>query len=285
MKRQFKKCAMFGSRHGCKNDRRHLPRRIAGERPAPDLGAMRLGRRMGQRLDRACVRMGADMKIEAGKYYRTRGGHVFGPMVMDADPEMVYPLRLGAEAGAPCWEAGAPCWTDEGAWLYVRPSPFDLVAEVYVSDTQTGAPAATPSDDTVVSLNFSQMARDGSKWAAGSIGFWIGDEMRTAHYDVRIGGVEGKAWPSDVPNPWRDKRGLPAPVLTPSFIHPYDGPRGPLRIEEEPKTLRDEFAFEAMKKLMDMSGLKAAALHDEANRIGLGKLSYGIADAMMEARK
>lgn len=53
----------------------------------------------------------------------------------------------------------------------------------------------------------------------------------------------------------------------------------------ETKTLRDEFASEAMKKLMDTSGLKAAAHHDEANRIGLGKLSYGIADAMMEARK
>jgi hypothetical protein len=53
----------------------------------------------------------------------------------------------------------------------------------------------------------------------------------------------------------------------------------------EAKTLRDEFAFEAMKKLMDTSGLKAAAHHEEANRTGLAKLAYGIADAMMEARE
>ncbi len=53
----------------------------------------------------------------------------------------------------------------------------------------------------------------------------------------------------------------------------------------EAKTLRDEFAFEAMKKLMDTSGLKAAAHHEAANRTGLAKLAYGIADAMMEARK
>ncbi len=53
----------------------------------------------------------------------------------------------------------------------------------------------------------------------------------------------------------------------------------------EAKTLRDEFAFEAMKKLMDTSGLKAAAHHEEANRTGLAKLAYGIADAMMEARR
>lgn len=68
------------------------------------------------------------MKIEAGKYYRTKGGQVFGPMVIDADPVRVKPLRLGAEV---C----APCWTAEGAWHYGRLSPFDLVAEVYVSDT------------------------------------------------------------------------------------------------------------------------------------------------------
>ena len=67
-------------------------------------------------------------KIEAGKYYRTKGGQVFGPMVIDADPVRVKPLRLGAEV---C----APCWTAEGAWHYGRLSPFDLVAEVYVSDT------------------------------------------------------------------------------------------------------------------------------------------------------
>ena len=75
------------------------------------------------------------MKIEAGKYYRTRGGQVFGPMVMDADPNVVYPWRLAEESDS-------NCWTDEGAWCDGRSGPCDLVAEVYVSDTP---PADTPS--------------------------------------------------------------------------------------------------------------------------------------------
>ena len=206
---------------------------------------------MGQRLDRACVRMGADMKIESGKYYRTRGGQVFGPMVRDEDYNANFPWCL-------VFRFAENCWAEDGRWhLNDEEYPFDLVAEVYVSDTPPAFMrlAKTPSDDTVVSFNFSQMARDGRKWATGSIGFWIGDEMRTAHYDVHIGGVEGKAWPSDVPNPWRDKRGLPAPA-------------------PEAKTLRDEFAM----RLMDWDAF-AGGYKDEAEQL------YRAADAMMEARK
>jgi hypothetical protein len=51
------------------------------------------------------------------------------------------------------------------------------------------------------------------------------------------------------------------------------------------KTLRDEFAMEAMKKMMNMSGLDAGAHHEELIRAALAKLSYGIANAMMEARE
>ena len=47
------------------------------------------------------------MKIEAGKYYRTKGGQVFGPMVIDADPVRVKPLRLGAEV---CAHGGVRFW-------------------------------------------------------------------------------------------------------------------------------------------------------------------------------
>ena len=104
---------------------------------------------MGQRLD-LLLRGGADMKIEAGKYYRTRGGQVFGPMVMDANPEMVYPLRVGAASGA-------PRWTDKGAWHYGRPSPFDLVAEVYVSDTPPDAKRETEAE-------LREMMRDPRYW-------------------------------------------------------------------------------------------------------------------------
>ena len=197
------------------------------------------------------------MQIEAGKYYRTRGGHVFGPMVMDANPEMVYPLRLSAEREA-------PFWTDKGAWLYGRPSPFDLVAEVYVSDTPPAdAPAATPSDDTVVTFNFSQMVRDGSNWTTGSIGFWIGDEMRMANYDVRIGGAEGRASPSDA---------LPTDG-TCKFTNCSITTSAPA---PETKTLRDEFAM----RLMDR-GAFAVGYIDEAEQL------YRAADAPdgMEGKK
>jgi hypothetical protein len=63
------------------------------------------------------------------------------------------------------------------------------------------------------------------------------------------------------------------------------GPNGPLMEVHDRKTLRDEFAMEAMKKMMDMSGLDAGAHHEESNRAALAKLSYGIATAMMEARE
>jgi hypothetical protein len=137
--------------------------------------------RMGQRLD-ILLRVGADMKIREGAYYRTRDGDVVGPMLRTTDQS---------------WYSNYRIWNEDGGIFSSDAEPgVMLISEVYVSDTPPEA--------------------------------------------------------------------APAP---------------------EAKTLRDEFASEAMKKLMDTSGLKAAAHHDEANRIGLGKLSYGIADAMMEARK
>ena len=130
------------------------------------------------------------MKIEAGKYYRTRGGDVVGPM-----------RHEGADSHFP-WITLSRCWTIEGKVYRGREGGedcMDLISEVYVSDTPPAFMrlAGTPSDDTVVSFNFSEMARDGNKWATGSIGFWIGGEMRMAHYDVRLTGLEGRASPSD----------------------------------------------------------------------------------------
>jgi hypothetical protein len=63
------------------------------------------------------------------------------------------------------------------------------------------------------------------------------------------------------------------------------GPNGPLIEVHDRKTLRDEFAMEAMKKMMDMSGLDVGAHHEELIRAALANLSYGIANAMMEARE
>jgi hypothetical protein len=73
--------------------------------------------------------MGADMKIEAGKYYRTRGGQVFGPMVWGKDYNVNFPWCL-------VFSEPENCWAEGGRWhLNDQEYPFDLVAEVYVSDT------------------------------------------------------------------------------------------------------------------------------------------------------
>lgn len=76
------------------------------------------------------------MRIEAGKYYRTRGGQVFGPMVRDDDPHVVYPWRVSLTSEF-------FNWTEEGLWTTCREGPFDLVAEVYVSDTPPAPQANT----------------------------------------------------------------------------------------------------------------------------------------------
>jgi hypothetical protein len=70
------------------------------------------------------------MKIEAGKYYRTRGGRIIGPMrhvVYRAEKWKFWALGFND---------GAPCWTDEGRWCEFDDShDMDLISEVYVSDT------------------------------------------------------------------------------------------------------------------------------------------------------
>ena len=66
------------------------------------------------------------MKIEAGKYYRTRGGDVVGPM-----------RHEGADSRFP-WITLTRCWTIEGMVFRGREgveSCMDLISEVYVSDT------------------------------------------------------------------------------------------------------------------------------------------------------
>jgi hypothetical protein len=71
------------------------------------------------------------MKIEAGKYYRTRGGAVVGPMQTRDD-------------SCYCWESGTDCWTDKGGFEEGRQWKHDLISEVYVSDTP---PADAPASE------------------------------------------------------------------------------------------------------------------------------------------
>ena len=69
------------------------------------------------------------MKIEAGKYYRTRGEQIVGPM-RRRDGSFSFP-----------WGDGTDCWTDNGRFSEdVNNCDMDLISEVYVSDTPPDAP-------------------------------------------------------------------------------------------------------------------------------------------------
>jgi hypothetical protein len=109
--------------------------------------------------------------------------------------------------------------------------------------------AATSSDDTVISFNLSELAREGRDWIAGDVCFWIGDDAHRAHYDVRL---KGEA-PQDTP--------------------PADAPA------PEAKTLRDEFAMAALKTMLGDSD------YFELSPDQMAVKAYRQADAMMEARK
>jgi hypothetical protein len=84
------------------------------------------------------------MQIEAGKYYRTRGGRVIGPM-----REIVSRIAEKWKFWAIGFNDGAPCWTDEGRWSDVEDMhEMDLISEVYVSDTPP-ADAPAPEVETL----------------------------------------------------------------------------------------------------------------------------------------
>ena len=113
------------------------------------------------------------MKIEAGKYYRTRGGQVFGPMVRDADPHVVYPWRIH-----PKNEVFS--WGEDGRWLVNDTEhSFDLVAEVHVSDTQVNT-TKTAKDELVekaaLAILTGHHANPGPTFSYGNKGIWSAAE-------------------------------------------------------------------------------------------------------------
>ena len=83
---------------------------------------------MGQRLD-ILLHVGDVMKIREGAYYRTRHGDVVGPMRRVDWCDATF-------------TAGDFTWNEDGFYVLAIPSKWDLISEVYVSDTP---PADTPS--------------------------------------------------------------------------------------------------------------------------------------------
>ena len=72
------------------------------------------------------------MKIEAGKYYQTRGGDVVGPL------SAVSWLMTRA------FSALDLTWHEDGSYVQGVPGNLDLISEVYVNDTP---PADTPAPE------------------------------------------------------------------------------------------------------------------------------------------
>ncbi len=183
------------------------------------------------------------MQIREGAYYRTRGGQVFGPMVPGGTPASDYvwcldPLIQGYN------------WDSEGSWRKGWDGPLDLISEVYVSDTP---PAVKETEDQL-----REMMRDPRYW-----------RTRDPEYVKRVTegfrALVGGDTPPDVKETeadWRTK-----------LIDA--GPNGPLIETHDRKTLRDEFAMEAMKLLIP---------RHERKEETLAEFAYRQADAMMEAR-
>jgi hypothetical protein len=90
-----------------------------------------------------------DMKIREGAYYRTRGGDVFGPMARTLLKGTKYVWRIGGDTSP-------YSWTEEGYWRLSHSDTFDLISEVYVSDTP---PVVTETEEEL-----REMMRDPRYW-------------------------------------------------------------------------------------------------------------------------
>ena len=96
------------------------------------------------------------MKIEAGKYYRMRNGQFIGPVERDAFSERPW-VSLGL------------AWSDRGSHdPWHGPHQYDLISEVYVSDTP---PADAPAPETkTLRDEFAMEALNGLTSHTGSFG-------------------------------------------------------------------------------------------------------------------
>ena len=75
------------------------------------------------------------MKIREGAYYRTRNGGVVGP------------LKLTDRSQRYTWAFLTDLWTPEGEYAIGEENPFDLISEVYVSDTPPCEGVNLPATD------------------------------------------------------------------------------------------------------------------------------------------
>ncbi len=67
------------------------------------------------------------MQIREGAYYRTRGGHIVGPIETTENfGDFIFWVSMDEHC----------CWKPDGSYTTTnKPHDFDLISEVYVSDT------------------------------------------------------------------------------------------------------------------------------------------------------
>ena len=115
------------------------------------------------------------MKIEAGKYYRTRGGDVVGPMVQSSDKR--YPWVVFLEIVI------SLRWTPGGDYSYAAQHPQDLISEVYVSDTPPAPQVNTTKtardelvEKAALAILTGRHANPGPTFSYGNKGLWSAAE-------------------------------------------------------------------------------------------------------------
>ena len=72
------------------------------------------------------------MKLEVGKYYRTRDGRKVGPIYLAGREESGHPWQCKSTS-----KEGAPCWTSEGLIGWKPVGKSDLIAE-WTDEPETG---------------------------------------------------------------------------------------------------------------------------------------------------
>jgi hypothetical protein len=94
-------------------------------------------------------------------------------MIRDADSNTKYPWKIGSTLEA-------VNWTEGGKWLLGETRPFDLVAEVYVSDTPQVNTTKTERDELVekaaLAILTGRHANPGPTFSYGNKGLWSAAE-------------------------------------------------------------------------------------------------------------
>jgi len=163
--------------------------------------------------------------------------------------DVVGPIQHNEHARDFPWVCLGFVWRKDGSYCELDPHVNDIVAEVYVRDTPPGVYASEAEQDRDVFFN--RLGR-------------ITEELNLPMDATASRVIEAIRALSDTP---------PADVVNP-FQNCTIGTYAP-----EAKTLRDEFAMEAL------TGIVSDKDCGDVPAIAVARAAYEYADAMMEARK